>query len=50
MMSANAMLNHARAIGMDVPDINLKKPSTMMPELGGYIEEMEALIEACPEE
>ena len=51
MTSANAMLNHARAIGMDVPDINLKKPSYDDARTRWlYKEEMEALIEACPEE
>ena len=51
MTSANAMLNHARAIGMDVPDINLKKPSYDDARTRWlYKEEMEALIDACPDE
>ena len=38
MTSANAMLNHARAIGMDACQILISRNLlTMMPELGGYI-------------
>ena len=49
MTSANAMLNYAREIGMDVPEIKLKKPSYDDARTRWlYKSEMDALIDACP--